>query len=338
MEARTNGDPDERQSLVEWILKTEFPGRELFDQFQAMMEAICKVKGQKYTRPTYPEQVAFEARRAKLLAVSVDQLRRHVEALRLQKAQADQIAEAERQRRREVAATEKEQRRFYNRPEAQPNFRTWAQVEHWTPEEALALLMGREPKVVTSSAVRNEIAFSKMPLGPPMSQFLTDYERLRLIAERAPAMKGPQLRPHEVVLWAAQLLDFEPPAPLVAALVEVLQARKSRAAPPTLPTHSLHPVVGPKKTDRTVHTTKALRRDALTPVIEVAQAACANPFDAAAVWAQLLVMAEKKAPPLIGSTEEGIQYLDQGEAAILTRNAFAKRLARSKNRDKSSPL
>jgi hypothetical protein len=75
------------------------------------------------------------------------------------------------------------------------------------------------------------------------------------------------------------------------------------------------------------HSTKT-RRDALTPVIEQAQKECNDPTDTAEVWATLQVLAEKKTPPLIGATEEGLQYLKNGGVAIFNRDALRKRLAR----------
>jgi hypothetical protein len=78
---------------------------------------------------------------------------------------------------------------------------------------------------------------------------------------------------------------------------------------------------------RTIHSTKT-RRNTLTPVIELAQTTCRNPKDTAEVWATLLVLAEQKHTPLLGATEEGIQYLNHGEAAIFKREALRKRLGR----------
>ncbi|MEO6321160.1 MAG: hypothetical protein ABIR56_10780 [Polaromonas sp.] len=75
------------------------------------------------------------------------------------------------------------------------------------------------------------------------------------------------------------------------------------------------------------HYTKT-RRNALTPVIELAQKNCRNPQDTAEVWAALLVLAEGKHAPLLGATENGLQYLKGGTAANLTRDALGKRLTR----------
>lgn len=75
------------------------------------------------------------------------------------------------------------------------------------------------------------------------------------------------------------------------------------------------------------HSTKA-RRDTLTPVVELAQSHCRNPKDTAEVWAVLMVLAEKKHPPLIGATEEGLQYLEAGQAGIFKRKSLGARLTR----------
>lgn len=89
---------------------------------------------------------------------------------------------------------------------------------------------------------------------------------------------------------------------------------------------TLVPVVNGGATGIT-HSTKS-RRDALTPVIEQAQRQCRDSQDTAEVWAALQVLAEKKEAPLIGATEDGLQYLKGGEAAIFTRKSLGQRLAR----------
>lgn len=76
------------------------------------------------------------------------------------------------------------------------------------------------------------------------------------------------------------------------------------------------------------NSTKPKRRDSLTPVIEKAKETCRNANDTAEVWAALQVLAEKKQPPLIGVTEDGLQYLKNGIAESFNRDALRKRLAR----------
>ena len=76
-----------------------------------------------------------------------------------------------------------------------------------------------------------------------------------------------------------------------------------------------------------IHLTKT-RRDVLTPVIELAQKQCRNHQDDAEVWGQLQALANNKHPPLIGATEDGVQYLKKGLADFFTRDALRKRLNR----------
>ena len=76
------------------------------------------------------------------------------------------------------------------------------------------------------------------------------------------------------------------------------------------------------------HTNKVNRRHPLQPEIEQAQALCKDRWDPAAVWAALSKLAEKGHGQLIGATEDGLQFLEDGEAATFTRNALRKRLKR----------
>lgn len=76
-----------------------------------------------------------------------------------------------------------------------------------------------------------------------------------------------------------------------------------------------------------IHSTK-VRRDILTPVIECAQKQCRNPKDTAEVWAALVVLAERKTPPLLGATEDGLQFLRDGTVAAFKRDSLRKRLGR----------
>ena len=110
----------------------------------------------------------------------------------------------------------------------------------------------------------------------------------------------------------------------------------TRTAPATVTTPAQSPATpapmvaasdGPAPLRTVINSTKA-RRDTLTPVIEQAQKQCTDPSDTAAVWAALLVLAEKKTAPLIGATEEGLQYLKGGTAEIFKRKSLGQRLAR----------
>lgn len=302
--------------LVESILSLQFPLKSYLESMQAAFAATNP-------RAELPELQKIAQRRAELLALSDDELQRlYAELTAQQKRQAEA---------REAAL---EAARFYNQPQAQPNFAFWLNADFWTFDDALALLLGKNPKVVTWDAVNDAInpkGFFKA--APARSKFLTAYTNLRDLALRSEVMtSGPRLKPVEVATWARQRVGLQLPEPLLALLQRTDEHTQPRSAPPAAATAQATTEADTLR-ERTVHSTRALRRDALTPAIEEAQTTCrTDPYDVAAVWATLLVMAEKKIPPLIGATEDGLQYLDQGQAATLTRRALAKRLARAKER------
>ena len=60
-------------------------------------------------------------------------------------------------------------------------------------------------------------------------------------------------------------------------------------------------------------TPKTKRRDLLTPAIEAAQKACGNPFDAPAVWDEMVKLARQQKHSLLGVTEDGIQWADSND-------------------------
>ena len=119
----------------------------------------------------------------------------------------------------------------------------------------------------------------------------------------------PPSRPPEVLAMAAPTEQLAP-APNTATSAPVVTAGDA-----------------PAPLNTTIHSTKA-RRDSLTPVIELAQSKCRNPNDTAEVWAALQVLAETKSAPLIGGTEDGLQFLKGGIAEIFKRSSLGKRLAR----------
>lgn len=125
--------------------------------------------------------------------------------------------------------------------------------------------------------------------------------------------------------WAAwrkaMVKELLQPSPTVSEVAADAPTQSTQAAP------VVYAGDGPAPLTTTIHSTKT-RRDTLTPVIEQAQTQCRNATDTAEVWGALLVLAEKKTAPLIGATEEGLQYLKHGTVAIFKRNSLGKRLAR----------
>lgn len=304
--------PPARARLVESILVLRHPLLPLVQQMR-----------RQFNLPPDSFAAEIEQERAHLASRSEDDLldlKRHLLAERERTERAAAAAKQEKQAR---AAAEKEAARFYNQPGAVADFDFWARLDYWTRPEAVALILGRNPKAVTPHAVEREIASTKVFLGPPMTAFLRDYQKLAEIVARAEPFQGKEkLRPLEVAFWAMTRSGFEPPAELLAALEpgpdpapNGLQQPEHRPVLPTI-----------------VHTTAGKRRDVLSPVIEEAQKRCGKPFDVAAVWGTLQTMAEAKVPPLRGCTEQGLQYLKDGEAQFISRNALAKRIRRSHER------
>ena len=75
------------------------------------------------------------------------------------------------------------------------------------------------------------------------------------------------------------------------------------------------------------------RRGLLAPVIEAAQKECEDPFDAPAVWASLVRMADAGKRPLLGVSDEGIKWQDSNdEPQFLNLKNLRDRLSRSKKK------
>jgi hypothetical protein len=179
--------------------------------------------------------------RAQLMTLPLDELRTRVAqqeaqaaANRLAQSEADKKRKQEKLQREAQAAAEREAKKFYNQASSSADFRHWATMDYWTFDEALALLMGLDPSIMTKGAMQKEIEpeFNLMLLSqsnPPKSEFVRRYEALRAVAERATAMKPPRLRPVDVVTWAANSGAIAPPNDLVQALVERIKRSQPKA-------------------------------------------------------------------------------------------------------------
>jgi len=203
---------------IEGQLLREFP---LYAMAAALAPINDQLRGQfESLRPKR------EARRAALEALPLSEL----EALRIRqtKRAAAQQAEAaqsarEREARAAAEAAEKEAAKFYNQPQASADFAHWGRLEYWTFDEALALLLGKDPRIVSRAAMKRELSpgiealFFDRPT--EKSPFLRSYENLRHLAERASAMQGPRLRPANVLLWAHDSGAATLPPALLKAVV-----------------------------------------------------------------------------------------------------------------------
>lgn len=74
------------------------------------------------------------------------------------------------------------------------------------------------------------------------------------------------------------------------------------------------------------------RRDLLTPSIEKIQRELSDPFDKHEVWSKLSALAKSKVAPMIGVTQEGIQWMNaKDEVQYFSFKALGERLKRSRN-------
>jgi len=182
--------------------------------------------------------------RGELMTLPINELRSRVQQQEAQAA-ADRVARAESEKKRKQekatrdaqAAAEREANKFYNLSSSTANFRHWATMDYWSFDEALALLMGKDPRIMTKEAMRKEIEpeFSLMlprPPAPPKSSFVQKYEALRAVAGRASAMKSPQLKPLAVLLWVHESGAITPPSELVQEISDRLQRSKPNPVQP----------------------------------------------------------------------------------------------------------
>lgn len=232
-----------RKTAIESVLDHWFPLRSIYQSLQLLPKVLAGSNPQLAAAykdvavPDYIQQV--EAKRAELLNLpDARLLALHNAALKAKQDQATRHA-AERQSKLEQKAAAKEAARFYNQPDAVADLGYWSKMEFWTLEESVALLLGKNPKVVTWKAVQNEVS-PNFALTPPVpSAFLVDYVRLWELAKRASAMRPAQLKPHDVVAWARGTNLVRIPPELEAAFPIAVTVES--AAPRSQP-HESEPV------------------------------------------------------------------------------------------------
>ena len=72
-------------------------------------------------------------------------------------------------------AEEKDKSEFFNLQEAQADFLRWNSKEHWHPEEAVALSLGKNPKIVNPETLSQ----LRRPMSPFVSEFRARMDALR---------------------------------------------------------------------------------------------------------------------------------------------------------------
>lgn len=69
-----------------------------------------------------------------------------------------------------------EDARFFNQPQAKADYDYWSKAEHWSLDEAIALIFGKAPEIVSWDKIKTYVA---------TSPFVKQYSRLRDLADRA---------------------------------------------------------------------------------------------------------------------------------------------------------
>lgn len=130
-----------------------------------------------------------EARRTALEALTLSELEamrtRQAELAAAQRSKVAQSAHA-REARAAAEATAKEAAKFYNQAQAEADFAHWGKMEYWTSDEALALLLGKDPRIVSRSAMKRELSpgIEELFFDRPAekSDFVRSYENLRQLS------------------------------------------------------------------------------------------------------------------------------------------------------------
>lgn len=181
-------------------------------------------------------QARRDSEHARLSALSLPELQAMKERQTAHEAAAEaKRAEVKKRQQLDAAAKEakKEAAKFYNQDSATADFQHWSKMDHWTLDESLALLLGKDPRVLTRAAMESELSPGWGLMFEPQRErtgFLQAYENLRHLAERAAAMRAPQLRPEQVLLWAHQSGAIPPPADLVKGVLARVQRSNAQRA------------------------------------------------------------------------------------------------------------
>lgn len=169
-----------------------------------------------------PQVEKVEAMRRQLLALPADEVARRAADVRRKRAAAAAASHAKRSKADQDRAEAKERARFFNQPAAMADFGFWAKAECWTMDDALALLLGRDPRVVTPEAMQKELAPGFVAMNfdspPPRSAFHEEWDSLRLLIERSEFRTASHMRPADVVAWAQRTGAANVPPGLLAAL------------------------------------------------------------------------------------------------------------------------
>ena len=107
---------------------------------------------------------------------------------------------------------------FFDQPDAQADFEYWSKAEYWTPDEAVAISFGKNPKVVTREALKNYLG---------KAQFADNYFlRCDLLDRAIQSDRLPrEIPPADFLAWTHQRS-----IPIPSALTDYLSAIKDTSS------------------------------------------------------------------------------------------------------------
>jgi hypothetical protein len=207
--AQPSALPSPQSAKDKWadaILDLEIPSWRFFKALATSMQAMAKVNEQAQ-HSTLPQA---DKRRAVLCTMALDEL---------QTLHANLKANQERQL---------EAQRFYNQPNAQADFPYWLAMDFWTLDEAVALLLGKNPEIVNPASIDKDLeqpkGFFARTAHPPTA-FTKFFQAAHLQAQRSHAMtRAKHLAPVEVAHWGQSVLCKRLPLPMAALLANALPA------------------------------------------------------------------------------------------------------------------
>jgi hypothetical protein len=229
--------------LIDLIMDIESPGWRVYDSMRTAAKNNPQLMAGMFSVASFQKTAD---QRAALQAMTVEDLQlRHASA------------KAEKARKEEAA-------RFYNLPKAMANYAYWLSLDFWTQDEAVALLLGRNPEVVTWNAVNDLLHPPKKVFGraPVSTPFLQLFERLRHAAQRSEVMTAsPNLKPRAVAQWGQRMLGAKLPKQLQALLDAPVTAA------PAIADTQQQPTAGTM--DKPPSEPVLVRRKALTAMVNV---------------------------------------------------------------------
>ena len=248
--------PKPQTAVIDAILQDRFPLKNLLGIGYAI---TGKAAGESLSPDLDRQRDEIETARLQLTTLPPVQLKAlHDAVLARQKARADAL-DVKKLADLQAKDVAKEAARFYNQADAHADFEHWCKADNWTFDEAVALLLAKDPGMVNPQAFERELSadlglfFIKKNKAAAPTGFARTYQRLRTLIERADALAGPRLKPWAVIEWARRTKAVDLPEPLACMAPPAGPSPSNEAAPPevgaALPQPKESPAVQPARQD-----------------------------------------------------------------------------------------